>query len=204
MARPNPLLRGFPTRVRLGGVEHPLGWRFSDCMPVILAYEDEELTSEEQQEILLRRLFPQPLPDRFREQALMLALRFLDGGEGSGEESEEDEPEEHVRLYSFTRDGGLVYSAFCGQYGIDLARDELHWWAFLSLLNDLPPKCQFYQLLYLRDGYLRGTLSREEEQLLERMGESALPPSQPGDREREENARNFLNLLEGGGAYGII
>ena len=205
MARPNPLLRGFPTRVRLGGVEYPLGWRFTDCIPVILAYEDEALTAEEQQEVLFRRLFPgkNPPPDRLREQALTLALRLLDGGEGE-QEPETDGQEDNLRLYSFTRDGGLVYSAFRGQYGIDLQRDELHWWSFLSLLGDLDPDCQFYLYLHLREGYLNGTLTREEEQLMARMGDQALPPPQPGDREREENARHFLNLLEGGGAYGIL
>lgn len=204
MARPNPLLRSFPTRVRLDGAEYPLGWRFTDCIPVILAYEDESLTAPEQQEILYRRLFPKPPPEHLRAPALLLAIRFLDGGVSEQDEQEAEEPEEdNLRLYSFTKDGGLIYSAFRGQYGIDLRQDELHWWAFLSLLTDLAPDCQFYQMLHLREGWLNGTLSREEEQLFARMGSQALPPPQPGDREREENARHFLDLLEGGVAHAI-
>lgn len=197
----NPLSRPFPTQVRLAGRRYPIRWRFTDCLPIILAFEEEaELTPAEQQMILLRRFYPKLPPDL--AQAAALAVRFLDGGSSTA--ADEDDPEEQpLRLYSFSRDGGLIYSAFRGQYGIDLRRDELHWWAFLALFHDLAPDCRFYQLLRLRRGYLGGTLSREEEQLFEDMGPEALPPAQPGDREREAAALQFLRELEGGEFCGV-
>ncbi len=199
----NPLARGFPTQARLGGELYPLNWRFTDCLPIILAYEDENLTLGEQQEITLRRLYRRRPPQELTGAALVQATLFLDGG-GSNSEEEQETDEEHpgddLRLYSFSRDGGLIYSAFRGQYGIDLRQDELHWWAFLSLFHDLSPDCRFYQLLRLRRGWLEGTLSREEEQLFDDMGPSAKPPRQPGDREREAAANKFWAELEGGGA----
>ncbi|MGM9594173.1 MAG: Gp15 family bacteriophage protein [Candidatus Onthomonas sp.] len=198
----NPLTGPFPTRVRLGGRLYPLRWRVSDCLPVILAYENDRLTPGEQQEILLRRLYPERPADL--EGALRLGVAFLNGGEADQDESApEEEAETPLRLYSFDRDGGLIYSAFRAQYSIDLQREELHWWAFLALFHDLSPDCRFYQLLRLRRGYLEGTLSREEEQLFERMGPEALPPAQPGDREADEHAMEFLRLLEGGDPGGI-
>lgn len=197
----NPLARPFPTRVRLAGRLYPIRWRFTDCLPIIMAFEEESgLTLAEQQRVLLRRFYPQQPPDPSR--ATALAVQFLDGGGAAADE--DGGPEESpLRLYSFSRDGGLIYSAFRGQYGIDLRRDELHWWAFLALFHDLAPDCRFYQLLRLRRGYLEGTLSREEEQLLEDMGPEALPPAQPGDREREAAARAFLAQLEGGDFRGL-
>lgn len=189
----NPLGGPFPTALRLGGRRYPIRWRVQDCLPVILAYEDQALTPQERQAILLRRLYPELPPDV--GQALRMGVLFLDGGPQEPEPQPEEQP---LRLYSFTRDGGLIYSAFRAQYGIDLQGDELHWWAFLALFRDLAPDCRFYQLLRLRRGWLEGTLTREEEQLLERMGPEALPPAQPGDREAEEHALEFLRLLEGG------
>ena len=192
------LTRPFPTKARIGGQEWPIRWQFRHCLSVILAFEDEELTPAERNYILLHTLYPQIPPDE--ERGLELALRFLDGGEP--EEQREPGEQPPLRLYSFTRDGGLIYSAFRSQYGIDLQREELHWWAFLSLFQDLSADCLFYRLLHLRQGYLEGTLSREEEELLDRMGPSALPPRQPGDRAKEEAAKRFLTELEGGVGYG--
>lgn len=200
MSGANPLARTFPTQVRINGRECPIRWRFTDCIAIILAYEDEGLTWQEQQHILLSRFYPELPADVGK--ALELAFRFLDGGERSQETDDEPEEDTPLRLYSFSRDGGLIYSAFRYQYGIDLQQDELHWWAFLALFQDLSADSRFYQLLRLRQGYLEGTLSREETALFESMGPSALPPEQPGDREREAAARRFLMELEGGGSVG--
>lgn len=196
----NPLTRTFPTKVRIGGREYPIRWRFLDCIQIILAYEDNDLTREEQQYVLLRRFY-QEVPSDVGK-ALELALHFLDGGGQSAKPDDEPEESTPLRLYSFDRDGGLIYSAFRHQYGIDLQKDELHWWAFLALFQDLSADSRFYQLLRLRQGYLEGTLSREETALFESMGPAALPPEQPGDREREAAARRFLMELEGGGSVG--
>lgn len=201
----NPLARSLPTAVRIHGRRWPIRWRVSDCLPVILAYEDECLTAMEQQEILFRRLYPR-LPDDLAA-AAQAAVEFLDGGPEPPKQEDsaelEDESDQLV-LYSFSRDGGMIYSAFRVRYGIDLVRDELHWWSFLALLGDLGPDCRFYQLLRLRRGWLEGTLDKEEARAFERMGPDAMPPPQPGDREAEEHARAFLAALnEGGGLDGI-
>lgn len=194
----------FPTRVRLGGRLYPLRWRVSDCLPVIMAFENDRLTRSEQQEILLRRLYPE-LPEDIAG-AVRFGVAFLNGEAAPVQAPAQQEPEqdgEPLRLYSFTKDGGLIYSAFRSQYGLDLQRDELHWWAFLALFHDLSPDCRFYQLVGLRRGYLRGALTPEEEALLEGMGEDALPPPQPGAQEREQAARQFLSEL-GEGEFCVV
>lgn len=197
MSGNNPLLlRSYPTKVRLHGEVYPLRCTVMDCLPIIMAYEDEMLTAGEQQEITLQRLYGGNIPSD-REAALRFAVAFLDGG-GTGEAKSEEESHENespLRLYSFARDGGMIYSAFRGQYGIDLQKDELHWWAFLALFHDLSPDCRFYQILHYRKKWLEGTLSREEQQLFEQMGPEAMPPAQPGDKERDEKALAFLRAL---------
>ncbi len=42
-------------------------------------------------------------------------------------------------LYDFYTDGGRVYSAFYLTYGIDIESilDNMHWWKFMALFNDL-------------------------------------------------------------------
>lgn len=58
-----------------------------------------------------------------------------------GEEYKEKENEEESKkpqLFSFESDKNRLYSAFLVKYGIDLnVSDDLHWFKFIALLNDL-------------------------------------------------------------------
>lgn len=199
----NPLAGHFPTLVKIGGRRYPLRWDFLSCAPIIMAYEDPDLTPGERQSILLSRLYKELPPDKAgQKKALSFGLYFLDGGE---EEQSREDPEEGegLVLYSLTRDGSLIYSTIRSQYGVDLQGEQpVHWWAFLAMFRDLDPESRFCTILRLREKWLTGKLSREEAQLFDQMGASALPPPQPGDAEAEAYAQAFLDALEGGGDHG--
>lgn len=53
-------------------------------------------------------------------------------------------------LFSFSSDGGLIYAAFLSQYGIDLTKDTLHWWRFLSLFYALSASSKFMEVVKIR------------------------------------------------------
>lgn len=187
----NPLTERFPTEARIQGRRYLLRPDFRTCIRIILACEDPDLTWWEKQAVILRLLYPEIPPDTAA--ALRCAVRFLDGGALSLHRAEE----EPCRLYSFQKDGALIYSAFYQQYGIDLNRDDLHWWAFLALFNDLDPECRFYRILRLRQGFLDGTLTKEEMRHYREMGEIAAVPEQPMDKEEQQAIDLFLRQLNG-------
>lgn len=49
------------------------------------------------------------------------------------------------KLYSFEKDAELIYSAFYRTYGIDIEKeiDNIHWWKFMALFNDLDNNTKF-------------------------------------------------------------
>ena len=186
----NPLTERFPTEAKIQGRRYALRPDFRTCVRIVLACEAPDLTWWEKQAVILRLLYPEIPPDHGA--ALRCAVRFLDGGAAPRHRADGEEP---YRLYSFQKDGMLIYSAFYQQYGIDLNRDDLHWWAFLALFNDLDPECRFYRILRLRQGYLDGTLTKEEMQHYRDMGEVAAVPEQPVDRAEQQAIDRFLQQL---------
>ena len=85
------------------------------------------------------------LPPKFSE-AVYALCRFYAGGimpqkndAGSGK-----------RLYSYNQDAELIYCAFYAQYHIDLEKENMHWWKFLTLLGGLDKDCRFMQVVRLR------------------------------------------------------
>lgn len=54
------------------------------------------------------------------------------------------------RAYDFVEDGPLIYAAFQQAYGIDLTKEELHWWKFRALFEGLPPECRISKIMEYR------------------------------------------------------
>ena len=70
------------------------------------------------------------------------------------------EPEEEVKqkerntgethIYSYEYDQDYIYSAFLDQYGINLARESLHWWEFRALWNGLRKENKIVEIMGYR------------------------------------------------------
>lgn len=54
------------------------------------------------------------------------------------------------RIYSWEYDDEYIFSAFFEQYGIDLNRDNLHWWKFKALLKGLNNNTEFVKIMGYR------------------------------------------------------
>lgn len=52
--------------------------------------------------------------------------------------------------YDFFWDATVLWGSFMSAYNIDLFRVDLHWWAFVGLVNELPEQCGFQCLRRLR------------------------------------------------------
>jgi hypothetical protein len=190
----NILTEQLPSAVLIGGQEIPIRTDYRDCLRVILAFEDMRLTDLEKQAILLDNLYPEP-PDDLLE-ALRLGVKFLNGGKDSGEDGEPASP---LRLYSFDKDAGLIFSAFRQTHNIDLETAELHWWKFLALFMDLGSETTFCQLIGLRKRVKTGTASKEERAAAREMGEAFnIPEYVPPEAKAAED--EFMRLVREGEA----
>lgn len=54
------------------------------------------------------------------------------------------------KVFDFTEDSEYIYSSFFQEYGIDLAKIDMHWYRFLALLNGLSEKTQLGKIIAWR------------------------------------------------------
>lgn len=190
----NILIEQLPDAVVIDGAEVPIETDFRACLRVILAFEDDDLTSAEKAVILLENLYADP-PANVQE-ALRLGLKFLDGG--AAPEGRDRAP--GPRLYSLDQDAQYIYAAFRQTHGIDLeAVAHLHWWKFLALFMDLGSDTAFCGLVGFRKRHKAGKLSKDERRAYLEMKEIVDLP-EPDRRTPDEKAREaeFMRQVEEG------
>lgn len=189
----NILADALPVEVSVDGKLYSVECNFRVCLKTILAFEDDTLTPQEKQGILLSNTYGENVPGNIQE-ALEKANWFLNGGKES-----KGEGEASPRLYSFSKDASFIFAAFRQTHGIDLQKTDLHWWEFLALFMDLGSETTFSGLVGLRKRIKNGTATKEERQAAREMGD-LFEVSDPDTRtlEEKEQEREFMRLVAEG------
>lgn len=97
-----------------------------------LCISDPELTDSEKTWTALQLLYGRGIPDM--ETALAGLSWFLSCG--NPPDAQIDDVNE-APLYSFDADAGRIVSGFRKVFGVDISREKLHWFEFVSMLGDL-------------------------------------------------------------------
>lgn len=175
-----------PETLIIGTTEYQLHADFRTCLKIIMAFEDNDLTPQEKQLVLLNNLYsvvPNDMDTAFQQ-----AQWFLNGGKESDSESDPS-----PRVYSFAKDANFIYAAFRQTHGIDLSTAQLHWWTFLALFMDLGQDTTFCQLVSLRKRLQTGKATKEERAAAREMGELVeLEPIDNRTLDEKEAEDDFL------------
>lgn len=184
------LFEQFPHAVLVDGVACEVNTDYRVGLKIMQAWEDPRLTNFEKQALTVGLLFKNP-PENAAEAARM-ACRFLDCGRVS-----DTEDTGGGRVYSFTKDAEVIYSAFLQTYRVDLRDPEtsMHWWKFVSMFHDLSEDTLFERIVSLRVKHKNGKLSKEERELWFSMADVLDLDQEPDDDETVEARENFMNLL---------
>lgn len=187
----NVLTDKFPTKIRINDKIHEVNADFRNCLKIIAAFEDDDLSIRDKYEIMIRRLykFYKDIPAEDIGTAIKRGIQFLDCGE---EPQDKSTPK---RVYSFEKDGKFIYSAIKQTHQIDLEQvDFLHWWKFVFLFSDINSDCAFANMVHLRDKRNRGKLSKEERAIYNRSREIL---DLNYDSKPTEDERDFMRRLKG-------
>lgn len=161
----NVLIDKLPTRIKIGDKIYGINADFRNCIRIIQAFEDEDLSIMDKYEILIRRLYKE-IPHNITC-AIERGVEFLDLGKKPN--SNKATPK---RVYSFEKDAQYIYSAIRQTHQIDLEEVKfLHWWKFVFLFADISADCAFSNMVNLRDKRNRGRLSKEERAIFNRSRE---------------------------------
>lgn len=184
----NALLNKFPTKIRIDNIDYEINSDYRNCLKIILAFEDDELTVEEQYYIMLSLLYKK-MPENI-ELAIEKAILFLNCGK-------EHKVSESKRAYSFSKDSEYIYSAMNQTHNIDLESIEyLHWWKFVFLFMDVDKDCTFSYITSLRYKKNNGKLDSYDKKIWIEMREIVDLDYSSEDEEESE----FMKLLNGGDA----
>lgn len=190
----NILTDQLPKAIRIGERVYPVNSDFRDCLRIILAFEDNDLTWVEKQIILLENLYAEMPPEAHAQDAILKGIKFLNGGEDDKGDGDQPTPK---RLYSFNKDARFVFAAFQQTHGIDLQTiPYLHWWHFMTLFMDLGSETMFCSLIGLRKRIKTGKATKEEKEVAREMGDIIdVPEIDTRTVEDKERDREFLRLV---------
>ncbi len=184
----NDLIKPFPTKIRINDEIYEINPDFKNCLRIIKAYEDKELTIQEKHFIMLTLLYKK-IPDDI-EQAILKGIKFLNCGEESNKDTSI-----LPRIYSFNHDAKYIYSAMNQTHSIDLNEEKIHWWRFVSLFLDIGDNTFFSKIVNLRQKKFRGKLSKDERKLFVESREILDLNYQTED---SEEVSEFMKIFNGG------
>lgn len=144
------LTEPFPTKLIVDGTECPIN---SGFRTVLRCYElqgdNEILSGDSLLEILRlfygrRRMYTQGHIDQM--------LWFFACGR---EKKKKHFPRKIAGLndkqpFDFNEDADLIYAGFLQQYGIDLQKEDMHWWKFMILLENLGSETRLQKIMEYR------------------------------------------------------
>jgi len=192
----NILVDTLVSRIKVGRVWHSIDTDFRNCLKIVLAFEDNELTDDEKQIVLLKNLFYKtPNPNDIGE-ALTKAVEFLDGNLVTYEQGTQD----NVRLFSFSKDATFIFAAFKQTHNIDLNQIKyLHWHKFIAYFMDLGSETTFCQITSFRKRLASGKATKEEREIARELGEIVrVEKVDTRSLEEKEALEKFYKLFEEG------
>jgi hypothetical protein len=157
----NVLIDKLPTKIKVNDNIYNINSDFRTIINIILAFEDKELTNNEQVYIMLKNLYKEEVRQEDTYEAMKKALKFIDGGI----EPELENDIKPKRIYSFKKDGNYIFSGINQTHHINLSENEnMHWWVFLSFFMDMSTDCTFGELIYYRKRKNENKLTKEEKE----------------------------------------
>ena len=193
----NVLLEKFPRYAKINGKKYEICTDFRNCLKIILACQDDELTDEEKLWVILKRLYQKEMPNDI-EKAFNLGIQFLDGGKEQRNDSKSTAAVSSSS-FSFSQDAAFIYSAVLQTHGVDLEScGNLHWWKFLMMLQELDKDCAFYHIIGIRERKKQGKMTKEDKAWYAKNKE-LVDIKKPLTSLEEMKRKEFLERIKQGG-----
>lgn len=144
------LTEKFPESVTVDGSERPINGGFRT---ILRCYEIQGNKKELSEKDLLKMLCQFYKKDRlFSEEHINQMFWFFSCGR---EKKKKAFPRRIAGInnkqpFDFETDADLIYAGFVQQYGIDLQTEDMHWWKFMILLENLGEDTRLSRIMEYR------------------------------------------------------
>lgn len=183
-----------PKTVNIAGAEVPINWDFRASIRFEMLMEDPALSDEKKILRALELYYPK-LPENIPEAVDKLLWFYRAGKED--QESSTTSRKKAQQFYSYSFDDEYIYSAFLGQYGVDLQDiPSLHWWKFKAMFTGLKSDNRIVEIMGYRAMEIPSQMSREQKDFYRKMKKLYAIPLPKSEQEKLSAIEQAL--LDGG------
>lgn len=190
----NILIDKLPHQVKIDGVNYQINCDFRTSIKFELLIQESE-SSQREKIIETLKLYFNVIPKNI-DVAIERIIWFYSCGNTCKTPKEDQKEKRSIevnqRAYSFNYDKNYIFSAFYQVYGIDLTKENLHWWKFKALFSALPDECLFSKIMYYRTVEISSKMSREYQQRLRELKEIYALPLTESEQRRINDLENAL------------
>jgi len=161
---------------------------------ICLCLGDAEYTDEEKISIVLDLLYGHGIPNNIDDAVEGLSW-FISGGV-----KQNSTPTNNKTLMYWDFDAPRIFSSFLATYGIDLAKEDLHWFRFLAMLGSLGEHTALSKAIEIRNYDMKDLKGKAKQDMIN-LKHSLTPPVEYTDDEKEA-MEQFDKLLSGGDVNG--
>ncbi len=145
----NILTSPLPESIMVNGEFYEINTDFKVWIEIESTFLNNRISDSEKIVRMLKMCYktlPKSLPD-----ALYAMMSFYLLSPSENNKTNKKQKRKKVKpIYSFDEDAPYIYSAFLSEYGIDLTKENLHWWQFISLLKGLSDENKFCKIITWR------------------------------------------------------
>ena len=161
---------------------------------ISLCLQDEDYSEEERVLIALNLLYGNGMP-----QDLDIDMEGLNWFISCGNDNKKGSVNDK-QLFYWDFDNERIFSSFLATYGIDLTKEDMHWFKFIAMIGSLNKDCAFNKAIEIRD-YDMKDLSGKNRIAMKKM-KNALTPERKLRKEEQEALDEFNALFDGGDVNG--
>ena len=193
------LTEKFPESVTVDGAERPINGCFRT---VLQCYEIQGNKKKLSEKDLLKMLCQFYKNDRlFSDEHINQMFWFFSCGR---EKKKKTFPRRIAGInnkqpFDFETDADLIYAGFVQQYGIDLQEEDMHWWKFMILLENLGADTRLSRIMEYRTIDITSKhLSKDQRKYYQAM-QRYYGLDQPGAKDMTEREKMIEEALLNGG-----
>lgn len=193
------LTEKFPESVTVDGAERPINGGFRT---VLRCYEIQGSKKELSEKDLLEMLCQFYKKDRlFSEEHINQMFWFFSCGR---EKKKKIFPRRIAGInnnqpFDFETDADLIYAGFMQQYGIDLQEEDMHWWKFMILLENLGTDTRLSRIMEYRTIDITSEHLSKDQKKYYRAMQRYYDLDQPGAKDMTEREKMIEEALLNGG-----
>lgn len=122
-----------PTTLEVGGVERKIRTDFRDCLEIMNACADPDLTHIEKLEVMVEILYEDSIETDYIEEAMEKAVWFLNCGD-----TIEDNGKNKKRVFDWEQDEQIMFAAVNRVAGKEVRAEKyVHFWTFVSYFYEI-------------------------------------------------------------------